>query len=389
MTQTRVLISGAGVGGPALALGLLRRGFEVTVVERAESLRTGGYKVDVRGAGTTALRRLGLYDEARAHDVGMRQVTYVRGDGRRIAAMPADLLMGRRGDDIEVMRGDLGQILYAAGAAGVQYLFGDSVTGLAQDPGGVDVTFERAAPRRFDYVVGADGLHSATRRLGFGEIEPTHLGAYISIFSVPNHLRIDREEFMFTSPGRLVGAYAMGPDQPAKVGLTMAAPRLDYDRRDISAQKRLVRDAFTGLGWETDRFLAGLDAADDFYFDSIAQVDLPRWSAGRVALIGDAAHCPSPASGQGTSLALVGAHVLARHLGEPGGPAAYEQAMRPYVEKNMAFGRRMVKDMVPGGRLAIALRNYGMRTLRFHPRKEQVIEKVLAPLREAAGAITI
>jgi 2-polyprenyl-6-methoxyphenol hydroxylase-like FAD-dependent oxidoreductase len=404
MTQSRVLISGAGIGGPALALALLRRGFEVTVVERAESLRSGGYKVDVRGAGTTALRRLGLYDQARACDVGMRQVTYVRRDGRRIAALPADLLMGRRGDDIEVMRGDLTQILYGAGAAGVEYVFGDSVTGLTQDPGGVDVTFERAAPRRFDYVVGADGLYSATRRLvggrsdlgrragwsdSSGAIEPTHLGAYISIFSVPNHLRIDREEFMFSRPGRLVFAYAMGPDQPAKAGLVMAAPRLDYDRRDIVAQKRLVREAFAGLGWETDRFLAGLDAAGDFYFDSIAQVELPSWSAGRVVLTGDAAHCPSPASGQGTSLALVGAHVLGRHLGEPGGFEAYEQAMRPYVAKNMAFGRKMVGDMVPGGRLAIALRNYGMRTLRFHPRKEQVIEKVLAPLREAAGAISI
>lgn len=389
MTQTRVLISGAGVGGPALALGLRRRGFQVTVVERAESPRTGGYKVDVRGAGTVALKRLGLYDQARALDVGMRQITYVRRDGRPIATMPADLLMGRRGDDIEVMRGDLGHLLFEAGSDDVEFLFGDRITGLAQDPGGVDVTFERAAPRRFDYVVGADGLHSATRRLAVGDVAPTHLGAYISIFSVPNHLRIDREELMFFRPGRLLFAYAMGPDQPAKVGFTMASPRLDYDRGDVGAQKSLIKDAFAGLGWETDRFLASIDTAGDFYFDSISQVELPSWSAGRVVLLGDAAHCPSPASGQGTSLALVGAHVLARHLGEPGGLDAYERALRPYVDKNMAIGRKMVKDMVPGGRLTIALRNYGMRTLKFHPRKEQVIEKVLAPLREAAGAITL
>jgi 2-polyprenyl-6-methoxyphenol hydroxylase-like FAD-dependent oxidoreductase len=377
------------VAGPALALGLVRRGFAVTVVERAAQLRTGGYKVDVRGAGTTALKRLGVYEAARAADVGMRRITYVKRDGRPIAALPADLLMGRRGDDIEVMRGDLGAILHGATAADVEYVFGDAIATLTQTPDGVEVTFERGAPRRFDYVVGADGLHSATRRMAFGEVAPNHLGAYISIFSVPNHLGIDHEEVMYFRPGRLVFAYAMGPDSPAKVGLTFASPRLDYDRRDLAEQKRLMKDAFAGLGWETDRFLTAIDAAEDFYFDSLSQVELPRWSAGRVVLIGDAAHCPSPASGQGTSLALVGAHLLARHLGEPGGLSAYEEAMRPYVEKNMAFGKKMAKDMVPGGRLAIAFRAYGMRTLKYHPRKEQVIEKFLAPMHEAANAISL
>jgi len=389
MTAGTVLISGAGVAGPALALGLRRRGFAVTVVERAAELRTGGYKVDVRGAGVTALKALGVYDEARAADVGMRQVTYVKRDGRPIAALPADLLMGRRGDDIEVLRGDLGQILYAASAADVEYVFGDAIADLRDGPDGVDVTFERGIPRRFDYVAGADGLHSNTRRLAIGEIAPSHLGAYISIFSVPNHLRIDREEFMYFRPGRLVFAYAMGPDQPARVGFTFASPPLGYDRRDVAAQQELIKDAFAGLGWETDRFLEPIDAAGDFYFDSLAQVELPRWSSGRVVLLGDAAHCPSPASGQGTSLALVGAHVLAQHLGEPGGLEEYERVMRPYVDKNMAFGRKMAKDMVPGGRLAIALRSYGMRTLKYHPRKEQVIDKILAPMHEAANAIAL
>jgi 2-polyprenyl-6-methoxyphenol hydroxylase-like FAD-dependent oxidoreductase len=300
-----------------------------------------------------------------------------------------------------VLRGDLGQILYAASAADVEYVFGDAIASLRDGPDGVDVTFERGAPRRFDYVVGADGLHSNTRKLaglqsfpgrgadGMGEVAPTHLGAYISIFSVPNHLRIDREEFMFFRPGRLVFAYAMGPDQPAFVGCAFASPPVGYDRRDVAAQKDLIKNAFAGLGWETDRFLASIDAAGDFYFDSLAQVELPRWSSGRVALLGDAAHCPSPASGQGTSLALVGAHVLAQHLGEPGGLAEYERVIRPYVDKNMAYGKKMAKDMVPGGRLAIAFRSYGMRTLKYHPRKEQVIDKILAPMYEAANAISL
>ncbi|GIF17540.1 2-polyprenyl-6-methoxyphenol hydroxylase-like FAD-dependent oxidoreductase [Actinoplanes tereljensis] len=389
MTTSRVLISGAGVAGPALALGLRRRGIDVTIVERAPSLRAGGYKVDVRGAGTEVLKRLGIYEACRALDCGMEQITYVNKVGKQIAALPASLLMGRKGDDIELMRGDIGHILYDATKNDVEYVFGDSITSLTDGPDGVDVAFERGAPRRFDYVVGADGLHSTTRRLAFGEVEPTHLGAYISIFEVPNHLKIDREEFMYSRPGRLAFAYAMGADQPAKVGLTFASPPLGHDRRDVTAQKALVKEAFAGLGWETDKFLESIDKADDFYFDSLSQIELDAWSKGRVVLLGDAAHCPSPASGQGTSLALVGAYVLAETLGKPDGLEEYEQTMRPYVEKNMAFGRKMAKDMVPGGRLSIAFRNYGMRTLKFHPRKEQVIDKVLAPMHEAANAIAL
>ncbi|GLW34797.1 FAD-dependent monooxygenase [Actinoplanes regularis] len=392
MTNSRVLISGAGIGGPALAFWLVKRGFQVTVVERAAELRAAGYKVDVRGAATEVLRKMDLLAPAQAADTGMRQITYVKRDGGSIAELPADLLMGRRGDDLEIMRGDLTRILYDATAAQVEYVFGDSVTSLVDGPDGVDVTFEKGAPRRFDHVVGADGLHSATRRLVFGEVPLDHLGAYISIFSlpeVPNDLGVVREELMYSRPGRLVFAYAMDPDQPARVGMAYASPEVAYDRRDTAAQKAMVRAAFAGQGWRVDEFLAAMDAAPDFYFDSMSQVQLPSWSSGRVALLGDAAHCPSPASGQGTSLALVGAYVLGRHLGEPDGFAAYQDAMRPYVEKNLAFGRKMAKDMVPSSRLSIAFRNYGMRTLKFHPWKEQMIDRVLAPMHEAANAIAV
>jgi 2-polyprenyl-6-methoxyphenol hydroxylase-like FAD-dependent oxidoreductase len=389
MTNSRVLISGAGVAGPALAFWLRKRGFEVTVVERAPALREAGYKVDVRGSGTEVLRRMGLLAAAQAADTGMRRITYVKKDGRPIAVLPADLLMGRRGDDLEIMRWDLSRLLHDATADGVEYRFGDSIAQLTDGPEGVDVTFERGAPRRFDYVVGADGLHSTTRRLAMGEVPLSYLGAYISIFSTPNLLGIEREEVMYFRPGRLVFAYAMDPGQDARVGLAFAAGELSPGRRDVAEQKRLVREAFEGQGWRTDDFLAAMDTASDFYFDAMSQVELPSWSSGRVVLLGDAAHCPAPASGQGTSLALVGAYVLGQHLGEPDGFAAYEHTLRPYVEKNMAFGRKMARDMVPGGRLAIALRSYGMRTLKYHPRKEQVIDKILAPMHEAANAISL
>jgi len=387
MTHREVLISGAGLAGPALAHQLHRYGFRPTVVERAPALRDGGYKVDIRGAATEVLKRMGLFGAARAADTGMRHITYVRRDGRRIARLDANLLMGRRGDDLEVMRTDLTRILYDATATDVDYVFGDAIASMSDGPDGVDVTFASGATRRFAMVVGADGLHSATRRMAMGEVALRHLGAHIAFFDVPNELGLDREEVFYTEPGRMVFAYSTGPAAPAKVGMVFGAA-------EPSLSRDVLPDRFAGVGWQVPRFLEVLRDADDVYFDALSQVELPRYSAGRVVLLGDAAHCPSPAAGQGTSMALVGAYLLAGELAAAGGDhraafARYEGRLRPYAERNLAFGVKMAGEMVPGGRLSLAVRNYGMRTLRYHPLKRQLIEKITRPLHEAANAIEL
>ncbi|MEV8506047.1 FAD-dependent monooxygenase [Actinoplanes sp. NPDC051475] len=388
MTRREVLISGAGLAGPALALALHRHGMRATVVERAPALRDGGYKVDIRGAAVEVLKRLGLFETVRAADTAMRTVTYVRADGSPIAVLDANLLMGRRGDDREVMRTDLTRILYDATAAAVEYVFGDSIATLDERADGVAVTFASGATRRFDLVVGADGLHSATRRLVMGDVPLRHLGAYISIFDVPEDLGLDHEEVFFCAPGRMVFAYSTGA-AATKAGLVFASPVLPRQ----PDPRAVLRERFADMGWRVPAFLDALDGVPDLYFDSLSQVELPRWSAGRVVLLGDAAHCPAPSSGQGTSLALVGAYVLAGELAAAGGHEEalrrYEAVMRPYVERNLSLGRKMAGDMVPGGRRQIALRNHGMRTLKYNPWKRQIIERVTRPLYEAATAIEL
>lgn len=387
MTNREVLISGAGVAGPALAFWLHRHGLRPTVVERAPARRDGGYKVDLRGAAIDVLKRMGLFEAARAADTGMRTVTYLRGDGAPIASLDANLLMGRRGDDLEVMRTDLIRILHDATAGHVEYVFGDAIAALEDGPDGVDVTFAGGGQRRFDLVIGADGLHSATRRQVLGEVPLRHLGAYITVFDVPDDLGLDREEVFYSTPGRMCFAYRTGPEQPAKVGLVFASDEPGLGREGLA-------ERFAAMKWRVPGFLAALRSSGDVYFDSLSQVELPRWSAGRVALLGDAAYCPSPASGQGTSMALVGAYVLAGEVAAAAGDhaagfARYERVLRPYVERNLAFGRKMAGDMVPGGRWQLAFRNYGMRTLRRNPFREKIIELVTRPLHQAANAIEL
>jgi 2-polyprenyl-6-methoxyphenol hydroxylase-like FAD-dependent oxidoreductase len=394
MENRDILISGAGLAGPALAYWLHRYGFRPTVVERAPALRDGGYKVDVRGAATEVLRRMELLNTVRAATTDMRHVTYMSDRGRPIVTLDADTLMGRRGDDLEIMRTGLTAILHDATRHDVQYVFGDEITSMTSDTDGVDVHLASGRTRRFGLVVGADGLHSATRRLAFGGDPLVHLGAYIAICTVPNHLGIDSAEMMYTAPGRLVFVYSTGVADDAKVGLAFATPPIDYDRSDVDAQKRLLAEAFAGCGWEVPRLLDGLRDADDLYLDSMSQVHMAHWTTGRTALIGDAAHCPSPASGQGTSLALVGAYVLAGELAAAAGDhrvayPRYEALMRPYVEANLAWGRKMAGDMAPATRWQVGLRNYAMRTLRFNPLRGRIIERMLRPLHEAANAIDL
>lgn len=279
----------------------------------------------------------------------------------------------------------------------VEYVYGDSVTGLTEDASGVRVTFERGAPRTFDLVVGADGLHSNVRRLAFGEEARfvRHLGLYVAIFSAAPELARERWELFYAAPGRLANVYGTRPGGGGtKALLAFASPPLAYERHDVAGQQRLLADAFEGEGWQVPRLLESMGRSPDFYFDSMSQVHLERWSSGRVALVGDAAYCPSPSSGQGSSLALVGAYVLAGELAAAQGDhraafARYEDVMRPYVAHNLAFARRMAREMVPRSRAGLWLRLRLAGLMARLPWKGLVARSILEPLRRAASAIAL
>ncbi|MCG0068355.1 FAD-dependent monooxygenase [Streptomyces tricolor] len=330
-----VLISGASVAGPALALNLARYGARVTVVEKAPALRTGGFAVDFRGhVHRTVLTAMGIWDDVHAHRTRMGRQTVVAADGTPRVELPAEMMSG----DVEIFRGDLARIMYERTKDAVEYVFGDSVTALTDTPRGVEVAFERGAPRRFDLVVGADGLHSRTRRLVFGD-ESRHLrflDHYVAGFSLPNHLGLNRTGRLYSEPGRCVGISNYDGD-PERAGalLVFRSERLAYDRRDVAAQKRILTERFAGTGWETPAVLKGLAETDDLYFDAIAQIHVDRLVRGRVALLGDAGY-GATMGGMGTGVAIVAAHVLAGELALAGGDhrialPAYESRIRDFA----------------------------------------------------------
>ncbi|MFJ9414681.1 FAD-dependent monooxygenase [Streptomyces sp. NPDC101227] len=405
-----VLISGASVAGPALAHWLHRYGFAVTVVERAPELRTGGYKVDIRGAAIEVAERMGILEDIQRASTDMQTGAYVNDDGKRIATLPADIFGARIGRDDEIMRGDLARILYDRTRDDVEYLFGDSIasltpiaatgapTGAATDEGaeGIDVTFERGAPRRFDIVVGADGVHSTVRRLAFGPEErfSRHLGTYLAVFSMPNELGLDREELYYALPNKLLCEYSSAGDPAAKGMMSFRSPRPAHDHRDTDRQLALLEAAFEGDGGRTPRLLRAAREASDLYFDGMQLIEMDRWSSGRVVLLGDAAHCASPASGQGTGMALVGAYVLAGELAAAGGDPAvafdrYEREMRGYVEVNHRLAEKFVTEMNLATRRGIRLRHLMLRILPHMPWKNLVAKKVAEDVQRGANAITL
>ncbi|MGP4096674.1 FAD-dependent monooxygenase [Nonomuraea sp. KM90] len=381
MRDLTILISGGGIAGPALAHWLERHGNHPTIVERAPAIRPGGQAVDFRGAPQLdVLARMGILDAVRRAQTRMGDIKIVDARGRRLSSLPSEAFSG----EVEILRGTLSRILHDATDA--EYVYDDSITSLTETPAGVHVTFERAAPRTFDLVVGADGLRSQVRELAFGEAQLRHLGMYGAIFSVPGTYDLDHEGLMYSAPGRC--ATIMSTGGRTRAALDFAAPPLTYDHRDRHAQRILVESAFAGLDWEIPHLLDQMRRADDFYFAPAAQVVLPRYSSGRLALLGDAGYAPGP-GGMGTGLALIAAYVLAGELAEAGDHETaftqYENHIRPYVEVCHRQAQGADKYLVPQKKSQIWRRNQMMRLLPYMPGKS-LIKRMTD---RAAAAITL
>jgi 2-polyprenyl-6-methoxyphenol hydroxylase-like FAD-dependent oxidoreductase len=362
MQGKSVLIAGAGIAGPTLAYWLKRGGFEPVLVERAPELRSGGYVVDFWGLGYDIAAKMGL--ERAVNDAGYhaRELRVVDDKGRRVTGFGIKIFNElTQGRFVTLARSELSRLIFDRTKDNVETIFGDEVMALSEDETGVTVRFAKNGTRRFDLVVGADGLHSGIRALAFGA-QPrfeAFLGYQVAAFEIPGYRPRDPEIYLLHNKlGRMLGRFTLRDDRVLILFIFASEAAVPHG---LSAQKALLKARFAGTGWESTAILEALEEAPELYLDRVSQIRMPRWSKGRVALLGDAAYCVSLAAGQGTALAMTGAYVLAGELlratSHEDAFAAYESRLKDFMVRKQKGASRFAGAMAPRTPLGLWFRD--------------------------------
>ena len=362
----KVLISGAGIAGPTLAYWLSVYSIQSTLVERAPRLRRGGYAIDFWGRGFDVAERMRIIPEIRRDGYQIREFRLVNAQGRRIGGFNLDVFRAATaGRYVTIPRSDLAKNIYQKAEGHCETIWGDSITGIEQDAGGVEVAFERQPPRRFDVVIGADGLHSVVRKLVFGNEDrfERFLGYSVAAFEATGYQPRDEDVYVnYSTPGKQVGRLSMRNDRTLFLFVFADERDIAIDPHDTQAYRTVLRSEFGNLGWECPQILAAMEMCDELYFDRVSQIRMDTWSKGRVGLVGDAAFCPSVLAGQGSALAMVGAYVLAGELGRTGSSPEqalkrYEDQLHPFMLAKQKAAEKFASSFAPRTRLGLFLRN--------------------------------
>ncbi len=355
-----VLISGASIAGCAAAWWLGRNGFDVTVIEKASEFRDGGQNVDVRGEGRKVLRLMGLEDAALALGTGEKGIAWVDENDDVVARIVTEKL-GADGPtaEMEILRGDLSRLLYEPSRARADFRFGETIKSVSPATRGISVNFERGTKEEYDILLVAEGVGSSTRDLVFsGQNNPRWMDMTMAYFTIPREEGDERLWRWFNAPG--CRSVSIRPDMHGTMRANLAIHRKNGDEAswDQSRQKAWLRNEFRDAGWQTPRVLDAMGTTQDFYLDVLRQVRMPRWSRGRVVLLGDAAWCVTPLGGVGATLAICGAYVLAGELATNGDVEdafrKYENVMRPFVKKAQGIPKIVPRLVHPRTRMGIA-----------------------------------
>jgi len=341
---SKVLVIGAGIGGPALCYWLKRFGFSPTLIEKSPYIRKGGQALDLRGVTVDLAKKMGIYQKICELRTQVEMGRYVDIEGNILHEEMGESFGFRQGEDVEILRGDLVEILMGL-VEDTPCYFNQTVVSLQQNEEGVKVYFSNGKNELYDLVIAADGFYSATRRIVFDEeeYELVNLGSYLSTFTIPNYLNLSHTEVICESNQKLISIVNDRDPKVARASYMFRSNHVLKNSQDKVEQQQLLRSIYQDFGWETSSTLKFLPDCDDFYFGSIAQVKMKSWSKGRVALLGDAGYCASPLSGQGNNLALVGAYILAGELKKAQGDYVsafkrYNELLHPFVAATQQFG---------------------------------------------------
>ena len=365
MNNKAILIAGAGIAGPTLAFWLKAAGFEPTLIERASGLRGGGYVIDFWGLGYDIAERMGLLEDINRVGYHVREMRIVDDQGRRLTGFGTKVFSELTGGRyVTLARGDLSRLLFEKVKATTEVIFDDEIVGFQERAGSVQVQFKHAGERRFDLVIGADGLHSSVRRLAFGSQHQfeRQLGYAVAAFEVPGYRPRDENVYLtYGQPGRMLGRFTLHDDRT--LFLFVFTAESGPLPATLERQKAMLRERFRGGKWECPRILDELDRADGLYFDHVSQIRMKSWSRGRVALAGDAAFCVSLMAGQGSALAMIAAYVLAGELANAGGHhegafRRYEALLRTFIEMKQVGAERFASIFAPKTRWGLGFRNH-------------------------------
>jgi 2-polyprenyl-6-methoxyphenol hydroxylase-like FAD-dependent oxidoreductase len=365
MAAPTILISGLGIAGPTLAYWLAQYGFEPTLVERSPTFRESGYMIDFWGPGYDVAERMGMLPEIKQYGYRIEEVRFVNGRGKRVGGFGGAVLRDTLYDRfISIPRGELARLLYQRIADNLEIIFNDSVVAIEQGATDVGVSFAHSGPRRFDLVIGGGGLHSPIRNLVFRPERrfEHYLGFIAAAFIADGYPSRDQGAYVsYGVPGRQVARYSLRDGQ---TGFLFVVGEKDPQAADraIHAGPNFLAHAFRNAGWECNEIIAALAKCEDVYLDKVSQIRMDSWSEGRVVLVGDAAYCPSLLAGEGASLAMAGAYVLAGELKRAEGDHAsafrsYQSFLKPFIERRQRSASRLGGWFAPASHLGILARN--------------------------------
>lgn len=373
MNNKNILISGAGIAGTSLAFWLKKFGFNPTVIEIAPKIREGGYAIDFMGAGYDVAVKMGILKDLENADLNISKLSFVDKNNKERGSMNYQKikeLMNNRA--LTLLRSDLAKVIYNCLDKSIEFIFGDTISKIEQNEQQVTVTFKSGITRNFDLVVGADGLHSKVRNLVFGSETQfeKYYGYYTSSFTIDDLSYEGKIFSMYNVPCKQVAIYSYSENKTTTFFIFSSPEKILYDHHDIEKQKQILKNEFINTGWKCPELLSRIDSTNDFYFDSVSQIKMENWSEGRVTLVGDACDCPSLLSGKGSTLAIVGAYILAGELKQANGNykiafEQYQNIFKPFMNIKQKSAQSFAKSFVPKSNFGIWIRNNVFRLMSF------------------------